>query len=149
MSFYETLDHDFKEALRARDEVRLPVLRMLKTAIRNKEVETRRKLEDGEIMVLIKSQVKQRRDSISQFEKGGRDDLVQREKAELDVIQTYLPAQLSQEEIEKALADLIKELGASSMKDMGRVMKEFMSRFGGQVDGKVASETVKKGLSQA
>ena len=147
MSLYEKLDQDFKGALKAREEVRVSVLRILRTAIKNKEVEVRRKLDEGEILSLIKSQVKQRIDSISQFEKGGREDLVEREKAELAFIESYLPTQLTREEIERAAAELIDELEAKSMKDMGRVMKTLMSRYAGQVDGKVAGELVKQRLS--
>ena len=147
MSLYQTLDQDFKVALKARDEVRVAVLRMLRTAIKHKEVQVRRELEEGELLGLIKSQVKQHRDSIDQFSKGGREDLVEREKAELVVLEGYLPTQLSREEIDRLAAELIDELEAKTPKDMGRVMKTLMGRYAGQVDGKTAGEIVKQRLS--
>jgi uncharacterized protein YqeY len=147
LSLLETLDQDFKTALKAKDELKLSVLRMLKTAIKNKEVEVRRKLEDEDVLALVSNQAKQRRDSIKQFEEGGRDDLVQREKAELAVLESYLPAQMDRGEIETEVMALLDELEAKSVKDMGRVMKTFMNRFAGQVDGKVVGEVVKQKLS--
>ncbi len=143
----ETFNQDFKTAFKARDEVKVSVLRMLKTVVKNKEVELRRELEEPEVIGLVKTQVKQRKDSIEQFEKGGRDDLAAREKAELAVLEAYLPAQLPLEEVERVVGELIEELGASSVKDLGRVMKAVMGRFGGQVDGKVASDVVKRKLT--
>jgi len=147
VSLYEIFDQDFKKALKARDEVWTSVLRMLKTVIKNKEVELRRKLDEPELVALVKSQAKQRGDSIFHFEKGGRDDLVRREQAELAILEGYLPRQLGQEELERAAAEVIGELGASSAKDTGRVMKEFMGRHGGQADGKAASEVIRRMLS--
>ncbi|MFH1137638.1 MAG: GatB/YqeY domain-containing protein [Pseudomonadota bacterium] len=147
MSFYETLDQDFKSAMKAREEVRLSTLRMLKTSIKNKEVELRRKLDDDELLGLVKNQVKQRRDSIDQFKKGGRDDLTAREEAELAVLEAYLPTRISPGELEKLLADLIVELDAKSPKDMGKVMKAFMARHGGHADGKLAGDLAKRILA--
>ena len=147
MTLYDTLDTDFKTALRAKDEVRLSVLRMLKTAAKNKEVELKRKLDEAELLGVIKSQAKMRRDSIEQFTQGGRADLAEREAAELSVLETYLPQQMGAEELENAIDGLIAELGAGSVKDMGRVMKELMNRFAGRVDGKEAGGIVKSKLS--
>ncbi len=147
MSLLETLDQDFKAALKAKDELKLSVLRMLKTVMKNKEVEVRRKLEDEDLLALISNQAKQRRDSIKQFAEGGRDDLVQREEAELAVLESYLPTQLDRGEIETEVMALLGELEATSVKDMGRVMKTFMNRFAGRVDGKVVGEVVKQKLS--
>ncbi|MEW5725221.1 MAG: GatB/YqeY domain-containing protein [Thermodesulfobacteriota bacterium] len=147
MSLFQTLEQDFKAALKAKDEVRVMVLRMLRTAMKNKEVELRRKLEEPEVLGLISTQIKQRRDSIEQFHLGGREDLVRREEAELAVLEAYLPRQLSRAEVEAAAAALISELGASSAKDLGRIMKAFMSKYAGQADGKVVSEVVKGKLA--
>ena len=144
---YETIDRDFKTALKAKDEVRVSVLRMLKTAVKNKEVELKRRLETSEYLGVISNQAKQRRDSLEQFRSGGRDDLAEREQAELVILEGYLPSQLSEEELDAAVAEIIAESGAESPKDMGRVMKLFMSRYQGQVDGKAASAAVKNKLS--
>ncbi|MEW6262930.1 MAG: GatB/YqeY domain-containing protein [Thermodesulfobacteriota bacterium] len=149
MNFFELLDQQYKQALKTKDAIRLSALRLLKTAIRHKETEVRRKLEEKEALVVVMSQVKQRRDSMEQFKNGGRDDLAQREEAELAVLEAYLPRQLNQTELEAAISGLISELEAKSVKDMGRVMKEFMGRYAGQVDGKLAGELVKKQLSGA
>ena len=147
MSFYDVLDQDFKTALKAKDEVRVLTLRMLKTSIKNKEVELRRKLEESELLSVIKNQVKQRKDSIEQYRKGGREDLAAKEEAELAVLEAYMPAQISPEGLEKLAAALIEELGASSIKEMGKVMKTFMARHGDQADGKTAGETIKRLLA--
>jgi len=147
MSLYQRLDQDFKAALKAKDQIRVGVLRMLKTAVKNREVQVIRKLEDEEILGVISNQVKQRQDSIAQFQRGGRQDLVEREQAELAVLENYLPAPMDEAGVEKAVAELIKELGASSLKDMGPVMKTFMSRYAGQADGKIVSELVRRKLA--
>lgn len=149
MSLTETLDLDYKTALKAKDEIKIAALRMLKTAIKNKEVDLRHKLQDDEIVTVILSQAKQRRDSIAQFQAGGREDLVKREEAELAILETYLPAQLDPQSLDLAVDKIIAELGASSPKDLGRIMKTLMSRFAGQIDGKIAGELVKRKLSRA
>ena len=147
MSLRDTLDRDFKEAMRARDDIRLSVLRMIKTAIKNKEVELLRPLEDDDLLGILIGQAKQRRDSIDQFTTGGRSDLVAREESELKLIEAYLPKQLSRSEMEEAISALVVELEAQSVKDMGRVMKALMSRYKGRLDGKIAGDLVKEKLS--
>lgn len=147
MGIHDRISQDFKEALKAKDKIRVAVLRMLKTSIKNKEVELRRELDEAEIMKAVTGQAKQRRDSIEQFTKGGREDLAKQEEAELAILESYLPKQLGQAELEAAAADVIAELEANSPKDMGKVMKNLMSRYAGQIDGKAAGETVKKILS--
>jgi len=149
MSLYQKLEQDFKTALKAKDQVRVGVLRMLKTAIKNREVQLIRKLKDEEIPGVISNQVKQRQDSIAQFQRGGRQDLVDREQAELAILENYLPEQMDESRIETVVADLIKELGVSSVKEMGLVMKTFMSRHSGQADGKIVSEMVRRKLTSA
>lgn len=147
MTFAESLEQDFKAALKARDELKTAVLRMIKTGVKNREVELRRKAEDQEILAVISTQLKQRRDSIEQFEKGGRQDLADREKAEAAVLEAYLPKQMDRSQIEEALSGIIEELGVSSPKETGLVMKTMMSRFAGQVDGKLVSELLKAKLT--
>ncbi len=147
MTFAESLEQDFKAALKARDELKTAVLRMIKTGVKNREVELRRKAEDQEILAVISTQLKQRRDSIEQFEKGGRQDLADREKAEAAVLEAYLPKQMDRSQTEEALSGIIEELGVSSPKETGLVMKTMMSRFAGQVDGKLVSELLKAKLT--
>jgi len=121
---------------------------MLKAALMNREVERGRALDDAESLQVVNSLVKQRRDSIEQFSKAGRQDLADKEAAEILVLETYLPPAADQAAIDRAVADAIAETGATSAKDMGRVMKAAMARLAGQTaDGKVVSETVKRKLS--
>jgi uncharacterized protein YqeY len=147
MSLYEDIEKDLKNSLKTKDEIRISTLRLIRSAIKYKEVEQRKKLEDEEILRVLSSLVKQHRDSIEEYGKGGREDLVQRETRELEILQSFMPAQLTEEELTPAVMRIIAELGASSMKDMGRVMKTAMERFAGQADGKKINEVVKKLLS--
>jgi hypothetical protein len=136
------------DAMRKRDVVRLGALRMLKAALMNREVERGRALDDNEAAQVVGSLVKQRKDSIEQFTKGGRQDLVDKETAEIRVLETYLPPAADRADIDRAIADAIAETGASSVKDMGRVMKAAMAKLAGQsVDGKTVNELVKQKLS--
>ncbi|MBF0530381.1 MAG: GatB/YqeY domain-containing protein [Deltaproteobacteria bacterium] len=147
MTIAETLDQDYKLALKAKDEIRVAAWRLLKTAIKNKEVDLRHKLKDEEIIATIVSQAKQRRDSIAQYQAGGRDDLVKREEIELAILEAYLPKQLNEHDLEQAIDQIIVELSAASPKDRGRAMKALMTRHTGQIDGKLAGELVKKKLT--
>ncbi|HET9358479.1 MAG TPA: GatB/YqeY domain-containing protein [Vicinamibacterales bacterium] len=143
----EKVSADIAAAMKARDATRLSALRMLKAAVMNKGVEKGRDLEDAEILQVVSSLVKQRRDSIEQFEKGGRRDLVEKETAEIAVLQAYLPPAASPEEIDAAVAAAIAETGASSPKDMGKVMKAVMPRLAGKnADGKAVNEAVRRKL---
>jgi uncharacterized protein len=136
------------DAMRKKDAVRLGALRMLKAALMNREVERGRALDDSEAAQVVGSLVKQRRDSIEQFTKGGRQDLVDKETAEIRVLEAYLPPAADRADIDRAIADAIAETGASSVKDMGRVMKAAMAKLAGQsVDGKTVNELVKQKLS--
>jgi len=136
------------DAMRKREAVRLGALRMLKAALMNREVERGRALDDNEAVQVVSSLVKQRRDSIEQFTKGGRQDLVDKEAAEIRVLESYLPPAADRADIDRAIAEAIAETGASSMKDMGRVMKAAMAKLAGQsVDGKTVNELVKQKLS--
>jgi uncharacterized protein len=138
------------DAMRRQDAPRLSALRMLKAALMNREVEKSRALDDAESRQVVTSLVKQRRDSIEQFSKAGRQDLVDKETAEITILEQYLPPPLDAAALERAVADAIAETGAASPKDMGRVMKATMARLAGQtVDGRVVNELVKKKLAGA
>lgn len=147
MSMNDQVAADIATAMKARDASRLSALRMLKAAVMNKGVEKGRDLDDAEVLQVIASLVKQRKDSIEQFSKAGRTDLVDKETAELTVLQAYLPAGATPEEINAAVAAAIAETGASSPKDMGKVMKAVMPKLAGKnADGKAVNEAVRRSL---
>ena len=147
----ETLTQDLKKAMLAKDRVLTRTIRSLKAALLDKEIELRTgrvaEVSDDVSLAVLQKQAKQRRDSIEQFEKAGRDDLAATEREELDVIQSYLPEQLSEEEIRKEVLAVIEETEAMSMKDMGRVMGPIMSRLKGKADGRMVQSVVKESLS--
>ena len=150
MSVPDEVSAAITDAMRRKDAPRLSALRMLKAAFMNREVEKGRALDDTEARQVVQSLVKQRRDSIEQFVKGGRQDLVDKETAEIGVLESYLPPSADPALIDRAVADAIAETGATSAKDIGRVMKAVMSRLSGQtVDGKSVNEVVRKKLSGA
>jgi uncharacterized protein YqeY len=147
MSLANTVSNDIAAAMKAKDALRLSALRMLKAAIMNKGVEKGRDLDDGEVLQVIGSLVKQRRDSIEQFAKAGRADLVEKETGEIAVLEHYLPPALSPEDLDAAVAAAIAETGATSPKDMGKVMKAVMPKLAGKnVDGRTVNETVRRKL---
>ena len=147
MSLEQSLSTDIVTAMRAKDATRLTALRMLKTALTNKSIEKGRALEAAEELQVVSQLVKQRRDSIDQFTKGGRQDLADKEQAEIAILDTYLPAAASDDEIGNAVAAAITETAASSQKDMGRVMKAVMAALAGKtVDGKKVNEAVRAKL---
>jgi uncharacterized protein YqeY len=148
MSLEQTLGADIVTAMKAKDQARLAPLRMLKTALMNKSIEKGRALEGAEELAVVSMLVKQRRDSIEQFTNGGRADLADKEKSEITILETYLPASASDDEIAAAVAAAVAETGATSVKDMGKVMKATMAGLAGKtVDGKKVSEAVKAKLS--
>lgn len=148
MSLEKTLGADIVTAMKAKDATRLTALRMLKTALTNKSIEKGRALDDAEELQVVSTLVKQRRDSIEQFTKGGRQDLADKEQQEILILNTYLPAAASDDDIAAAVAKAIAETGASSAKDMGKVMKAAMAALAGKTaDGKKVSEAVKAKLS--
>jgi uncharacterized protein YqeY len=148
MTLMEQISHDITEAMKAREAARLSALRMVKAALMNGEVSKGRPLDEAEAQQILASLIKQRRDSIEQFKSGGRTDLVDKESAEITVLEKYAPPAASAAEIEQAVAAAITETGATSPKDMGRVMKAVMGRLAGQsVDGKVVNELVRKKLA--
>jgi len=138
------------DAMRQRDATRLSALRMLKAAFMNKSIEKKHDLDDAEARQVVAALVKQRKDSIEQFTKGGRQDLVDKEAAEIVVLEAYLPAAVDPATVEAAVAAAVAETGATSAKDMGRVMKAVMAKLAGQnVDGKTVNELVRKQLGAA
>jgi uncharacterized protein YqeY len=150
MSLSKQIVADLTAAMKAQDANRTSTLRMVKAAMMNRQIEKGSELDDDEMQKLLRSLVKQRRDSIEQYEKAGRQELVDKEKAEIDVIETYLPQAASKEEIEQVVAAAIAETGATSMKDMGKVMKATQAALAGKnADGRLISEVVKTKLGTA
>ena len=150
MSLEQSLSADIVSAMKAKEPTRLGALRMLKTALTNKSIEKARALEPAEELQVVSTLVKQRRDSIEQFTKGGRQDLADKEAAEIVVLEAYLPAAADSAIVDAAVAAAIAETGATSPKDMGRVMKAAMAKLAGQnVDGKTVNELVRKHLGGA
>jgi uncharacterized protein YqeY len=148
MTLIEQISHDITEAMKAREAARLSALRMVKAALMNGEVSKGRPLDETEAQQVLASLIKQRRDSIEQFKSGGRTDLVDKETAEIAVLEKYAPPAASADDIERAVVAAIKETGAAGPKDMGRVMKAVMGALAGQsVDGKVVNELVRKKLA--
>lgn len=141
------LDSDLKEAMRAKDAVRTEVVRNIRGAMRAKEIDSGAELTDDELQKLIRGLVKQREDSIAQYEQGGRADLVERERAEKALLEGYLPAAASAAEIERVVGEVIAELGATTIKDMGKVMKAAQAKLGASADGKLVSTFVKQKLT--
>jgi uncharacterized protein len=147
MLLRDQINSDITSAMKAKNASRLSALRMLKAAITNKSVEKGHELEDAEVLQVVSSLVKQRRDSIEQFSHAGRTDLVDKETAEIDVLERYLPPAASADEIDAAVAAAIAETGASSPKDVGKVMKAVMPRLAGKnADGRVVNEAVRRKL---
>ena len=148
MTLGEQIVSDLTAAMKAQDAQRTSTLRMVKAAMMNRKIEKGSELDDDDVQKLLRSLVKQRRDSIEQYEKAGRQELVDKEAAEITVIETYLPQAVSAEEIEQVVAAAIAETGASSMKDMGKVMKATQAALAGKnADGKTISEIVKAKLA--
>jgi uncharacterized protein YqeY len=148
MTLSEQIISDMTASMKAQDAPRTSTLRMVKAAMMNRQIEKGGELDDEEMGKLLRTLVKQRRDSVEQYEKGGRQDLADKEKAEIQVIETYLPQAASAEEIEAAVAAAIADSGASSMKDMGKVMKSVQAALAGKnADGRVVSELVKSKLA--
>jgi len=142
----DQLTEELKKALKAHDERRVSVIRLLKSTIKNKEIEKKRALTDDEILAIIASAVKQRQESIEAFKKGGREDLVEKETEELKILQSFLPEPLSEEELKGEIKRVVEEVGASSMRDMGKVMKVLMPRVRGRAEGGKVNSLVKEFL---
>lgn len=148
MSIKKQLDQDLKDAMRAKDTVRLTTIRSLRSAIQYKQVElgADKELGDEDVLRLVGSLVKQRRDAAEQFRAGGRPELAEKEEKEQEILETYLPAQLSAEELAKIVDETIAEVGASSPRDMGAVMKVLLPKVTGKADGRQVSALVKERL---
>jgi uncharacterized protein YqeY len=150
MAFIDDLNTAIADAMRRQDQIRLVALRMLKAALVNREIDRGRALDDGEARQVVGSLVKQRKDSIEQFMKGGRQDLADKEAAEIRVLEAYLPPSADPAAVEHAVVEAIAETGATSPKDMGRVMKAAMAKLAGQsVDGKTVNDLVRQKLAGA
>jgi uncharacterized protein YqeY len=148
MSLEKKIDKDYIQAMKDRDQQKSSALSYLRAMIKQVKVDQRLEaLDDAGVAAVLKKQIKQRQDSIEQFEKGGRQDLAAKEKAEVELMKVYLPAEMSADEIGRIIADVIKETGAQSMKDMGNVMKAVRDKVAGRADGKLVSDLVKEKLS--
>ncbi|UCH81783.1 MAG: GatB/YqeY domain-containing protein [Nitrospiraceae bacterium] len=144
MSVIETISDDLKRALKAGNKTKVSILRMIMSTVRNREIEKKAPLDDDEVTAIVKTFVKRGKESIEQFEKAGRSELVEKEKQELAVIQNYLPKQLSEEETRSMISDIVNAVGAQGPKDMGKVMKELMRQSAGQIDGRLANKLLKE-----
>ncbi|MBH0189087.1 MAG: GatB/YqeY domain-containing protein [Nitrospira sp.] len=148
MSLRDRLTDDLKLAMKSRDQLRMDVIRMIKAAILNKEVELRKDLDDAEMSRIMTTLIKQRRESVEQFEKAQRSELAEKERKEITIIEAYLPKALSAEELDGIITSVLADTGSRSLKDMGAVMKAVMARLTGQaVDGKLISDLVKAKLT--
>jgi uncharacterized protein YqeY len=150
MSLVEQIQKDITAAMKAREEQRLSTLRMVKTALKNREIEKMAPLDDKESQAVLTTLIKQRKESVEQFTKGGRQEMADKEAAEIVLIETYLPKAAGEAEVVAGVKAIIAEMGSPTMKDMGTVMKNVMARFSGagmRVDGKMVSEAVKRELS--
>jgi len=143
MSLQQKIDDDLKTALKASDTVKVSVLRMAKASIKNKEIDKKDTLSEDDIRSVFSTLSKRSKESIEQFAKGGREDLVDKERQELSILQTYLPQELTQEELDRIIAEAIRESSAESPKDIGNVMRLVMSRVKGAADGKVVNQRVR------
>jgi uncharacterized protein YqeY len=148
MSLQQRLDEDLKVSIKKSDRLKTSVLRMVKAAIKNKQIDKQSELTDDEIISVISSLSKQRRESIELFSKGGREDLAEKEKQELSILQSYLPNQLTPEELDLLITEVIKESSAEGIKDMGKVMRLVMPKVKGAADGKVVNQRVKELLEK-
>ena len=147
MSLQEQLNDAMKQAMKARDDLRLSVVRMIRSTVKNREIELKQELDDQGVTEVISTQVKQRRESIRLYQEGNRQDLVEKEQAELNILLSFLPAQLSTEEIVELVSRVISESGAQGIKDMGKVMKSLAPLTAGRADGKIVSDTVRQKLA--
>lgn len=146
MSLSERLNEDMKQYMKSGDKFALSVVRMIRSAIKNVEIESRKTLSDDEVLDILSREIKQRRDALQEFEKAGRNDLADQAKAEIDVIQRYMPEPLSDEELNALVEETVKEVGAASKSDMGKVMSAIMPKVKGRADGKRVNAAVQRFL---
>jgi uncharacterized protein YqeY len=147
MGLEERLIEEMKQAMKSNDKIRLSTIRMIRSTVKNKEIELRKPLDDDAIFRVIQGMVKKSEDSIEQFKAGGRMDLVEKETKEIEIMKSFLPQPLSREEVLKVIDQTIEETKASSLKDLGKVMKTVMPKLGGKVDGALVNQLVKERLS--
>jgi uncharacterized protein YqeY len=147
MNLEERLNEEMKQAMRSADKLRLSTIRMIRSGIKNKEIEQRKKLDDEAIFKVIQGMVRKSEEAIEQFKAGGRMDLVEKEQKEVETMKSFLPQPLSREEILKIIDQTIEETQASSLKDIGKVMKSVMPKLEGKADGKLINQMVKEKLS--
>lgn len=147
MSLSERLNEDMKQAMKTQDKFKLSVIRMVRAAIKNIEIDTKRTLDDNEVLDVLGREIKQRKDSLQEFEKAGRDDLAETVKAEIAVLSEYMPQQLTEEEVKAIVQQTIQETGASSKADMGKVMGALMPKVKGRADGKLVNQLVQQLLA--
>ncbi|MBR1760133.1 MAG: GatB/YqeY domain-containing protein [Schwartzia sp.] len=150
MTLKDKLTADMKDAMKAKEagKQRLSVIRLVRGAVRQQEIDGKKELSDEDVLAVISKEVKQRRDSIEDFQKGGRDDLVAEAEAEIAILMEYLPEQLSEDEVRSLVKEAVAKSGATSPKDMGKVMKELMPKVKGRADGKLVNGIVKEFLAQ-
>lgn len=144
MTLKDRLGEELKLAMKARDNTRISTIRMVISVVKNREIDGRTTLDDEGVLAVLTSAAKQRRESIEQFEKGGRTDLADQERAELAIISSFLPEQMGEAEVEALVIQAVKDTGAAGPKDMGKLMKELMPKVKGKADGKLVNELVKK-----
>ncbi len=147
MALIETIDSDLKQSLKDRDEQRVSTLRMLSAALKNKKIELQKDLEDADVLVVVKAQVKQLKDSLASFKEGGREDLITTAKAELEILEKFMPEAMSSEELEAIVKGIIEETGAAGKEDMGKVMGAAMGKVAGKADGGDVKKMVDQLLS--
>jgi uncharacterized protein YqeY len=146
MALKEQLNEEMKQAMKAKDKNRLSAIRMVRGAVRDKEINSQVELDDDGVLEVIASQIKKRKDALEQLSKSNRDDLVDAEMEQINTLQAFLPAQLSQDEIEAVVTGAIEELGATSMRDMGKVMGKLVPQLRGKADNSVVSQIVRQKL---
>ena len=146
MSLKEQLTTDMKEAMKSHDKDRLAVIRMVRGAIRQQEIDGQKELSDEDVIAVMSKEIKMRKDSIEEFKKGGREDLIAKTQAEIDVLMPYMPAQLSEEEVRELVKAAVAETGAATPKDMGKVMGALMPKVKGRADGKLVNTLVRSML---
>jgi len=146
MNLSERLNDDMKQAMRSQEKFKLTTIRMIRASIKNLEIDLKRSLDDNEVLDILSREIKQRKDSLQEFEKAGRDDLAKDIAAEIDIISVYLPAQLTEEEIKVIVQQTLQETGASSKAEMGKVMTALMPKVKGRADGKLVNTLVQQFL---
>lgn len=147
MSILEQLAQDIKEAMKQKDSLRLSVVRMLKSSLKNEEIERGKALSEQEEISVLSRELKMRLDSLREFEQAGREDLAEKVRQEVAIVKTYLPEELSEEELRKLIQEVIQEVGATSKKEMGKVMSQLMPKVAGRADGKKVNQLVQELLS--